>query len=232
MCCSVAVAKKLIPVVLLLMLLDSSLAATGNGSNDNNSTHAGMLSFLAEDILRWNHQYFVDETQYQLAEYLGVDCVYAKAQGSSSGLFYEKSVAVNTDIELQWQWFGIRQSENNNELSKEGDDFMLRLYVIKKHSWLPWRSQSLMYVWSAQQKQGSSWGSPYTGQVKLISVADAKNTLLQWHTFVRNPAEDFEQLFGEPLERIDAIAIMTDADGLTDSAEACYGSIRLKGLSE
>jgi hypothetical protein len=47
-----------------------------------------------------------------------------------------------------------------------------------------------------------------------------------WVTERRNLREDFRRLHGVDVERIDAVAIMTDCDDRGTAAQAWYGGLR------
>ena len=186
--------------------------------------HGAPMVFSPGDIQSWTAKAFVAETNYRPHTLDGQACLMAEAQSSSSGYFREEPLVVDNELIMSWSWYGLERTKIQNEGVKNGDDFMARLYVVRRH-WMPWRSQSLMYVWSHDKKTGEEWDSPYTGQVKIISVADAKTPLNQWHHFNRNISRDFALQFGKALDRVDAIAIMTDGDDAEISAGLCYGSI-------
>jgi hypothetical protein len=48
----------------------------------------------------------------------------------------------------------------------------------------------------------------------------------EWVTERRNIREDFRRYHGREVERIDAVAIMTDCDNRNATAEAWYGTVR------
>jgi hypothetical protein len=47
----------------------------------------------------------------------------------------------------------------------------------------------------------------------------------RWVSEKRNIRADFQQLFGEEIDSIDAVALMTDTDNSRQSASAWYGDI-------
>jgi hypothetical protein len=88
-----------------------------------------------------------------------------------------------------------------------------------------WRTRSLVYVWSSHQPVDSLWENPYTGNARHIAVRSGPEQTGQWLEENRNVREDWERAFGDVIDGIDAVAIMTDTDDSGLAASAWYGDI-------
>ena len=64
-----------------------------------------------------------------------------------------------------------------------------------------------------------------SGSVKSATTASGPAQAGEWLHEQRDVRADFRMLFGEDIERADAVAIMTDTDNGGGEAAACYGDI-------
>lgn len=108
-----------------------------------------------------------------------------------------------------------------DERSKQGDDFLARVYVIKE-GWVPWRTRAINYVWSRSHPPGSHWPNPYAGQAEMVVVQGPDGAAGPWRGFSRDVAADFKRFHDMEVDSVDAVAIMTDTDNTGVAAEACY----------
>ncbi|MCB1815010.1 MAG: DUF3047 domain-containing protein, partial [Candidatus Competibacteraceae bacterium] len=126
---------------------------------------------------------------------------------------------------LNWSWKVANVLSGIDEHSKAGDDFAARVYLVVSGGALFWKTRSLVYVWSSNQPVNSAWENPFTGNARHIAVRSGAAEVGQWLSEKRNIREDFKRVFGEDIESIDAVAIMTDTDNSGQSATAWYGDI-------
>ena len=174
----------------------------------------------AEPPPDWRHVAFEGETRYQLTD---AGCWRALARASASGLVREQAVNLARTPWLNWRW---RAAETPawpaaDEQSKQGDDFLARVYVIKE-GWVPWRTRAINYVWSRSHPPGSHWPNPYAGQAEMVVVQGPDGEAGQWRGFSRDVAADFKRFHDLEVDSVDAVAIMTDTDNTGVVAEACY----------
>lgn len=85
----------------------------------------------------------------------------------------------------------------------------------------------LMYVWSNELPVGTVITNPRTDRIRKIVVESGPERLKQWLRYDRDIRSDYERAFGEPPERLQSIAIMTDTDNTRGRTEVWYGEIRL-----
>ena len=77
-------------------------------------------------------------------------------------------------------------------------------------------------IWSRQHSVGSHWPNPFTGNAIMVVVQTGDEGLDQWHAFERDVAADFRRYHDMQVDKVDAVAVMTDADNSAGKASACY----------
>jgi hypothetical protein len=200
---------------LSLILISASLAL---------SLPVQAVDYTPSDIDGWQNILFDGKTQYQqLAE-----CVQANANDSASGLIQQQRISVDDKTRLSWSWraetplqLGPDEPDVIPEKTKSGDDFVARAYVIHESPFF-WQTKAINYVWSREHPVGTSWPNPFTRNAIMVVVQSGTDGLGQWHSFERNIREDFARFHQMDVDRIDAIAVMTDADNTNGQAQACY----------
>ena len=183
--------------------------------------------FSSNDLSGWEEKSFVDHTRYSLIENSGKTVLKAQANGAASGMFRKIHVDLNKTPYLNWSWKIDNIYQGNNERSKQGDDYPARVYVVVSGGLFFWRTRAINYVWSSNQAVGTTWNNAYTGNAKMLAVRSGSQAIGQWLTEKRNIRDDLQTLFGEEIDEIDAVAIMTDSDNTKQSATAYYGDIFL-----
>lgn len=181
--------------------------------------------FSARDLTGWQSKRFQGETRYDWAMDGARPVLRGVSEGSASGLVREQAVDLAKTPFLTWRWRVDRVLRAVNETTRAGDDYPARLYVIFSGGALFWRSRAINYVWSSRQPVGSHWPNAFTNQAVMLAVASGPNQVGQWLTHKRNVREDYRQLFGEDIQQVDAVALMTDTDNSGQSATAWYGDI-------
>jgi len=175
------------------------------------------------DMLRWQVKRFAEPTRYQLdGNKLQAQC----KGGEASALYIEHQVDLRETPILSWSWAVSGVYSGIDETGKTGDDYPVRVYVVKDGGILPWRTLAVNYVWSSSQPAGSHWPNAYTGNAQMLAVRSgvpAKPGELVSEQ--RNVREDFRQLHGEDLQQIDGIALMTDCDNAGQPVAGWYGAI-------
>lgn len=176
------------------------------------------------DILQWPERSFAAATRYQLdpldgSPLLRADC----SDRQASARYLEQQIDLRQTPVLRWSWTISQPFSGLNERSREGDDYPVRLYVVKDGGLLPWRTLAVNYVWSSSQPVGSHWPNAYTANAQMLAVSSGApqgKVMLE-----RNVREDFQRLHGQTLDQIDGLAIMTDCDNSGQSVSGWYGSI-------
>lgn len=181
--------------------------------------------FSAGDLTEWESQSFLGETVYKLVEVGDRQVLRADSRATASGLVRKISVNLNKTPYLNWSWRIANTLENVDEITKQGDDYSARIYVVVSDGVLFWRTRALVYVWSSSQPVGSTWHSAYTKNARIIALRSGVTEAESWVTEKRNVRADFQRLFGDSIAQIDAVALMTDTDNTGQAATAWYGDI-------
>jgi len=195
-----------------------------------------VAEFSKGDLSGWKDKSFEGETQYEITmdeEQLQV--LKAHSQGSASGLGKEITIDLKQTPFINWSWRIDNNLSQFDETTKDGDDYAARLYVVKDGGWRVWKTRALNYVWSSNQKAGSSWDNAFVGdKAKMLAIRGQEHPIKKWVREKRNVYEDLITLFGdqgsdeanlEAYRYLDAVALMTDTDNSAGTATAFYGDI-------
>lgn len=108
----------------------------------------------------------------------------------------------------------------------ERDDYAARVYVIFP-SWFFPNTKCIEYVWSENLPKDKIITSPYFANIKLIVIESGKKNNEEWAHEERNIYEDYKHAFGRAPSAVGAIALMTDTDNTSSTAEALYADIKV-----
>ncbi|WP_137221192.1 DUF3047 domain-containing protein [Shewanella sp. MEBiC00475] len=199
-------------------------------------TAATNLTLLNEKgIDNWKPKIFSGESIYSIGEYKGRLALKALSHNAASGLVLKQQIDLRSTPYLNWSWLVEKTLPQLNERSKNGDDFVARVYVVIDGGFLVWNTKSLNYVWSSNQDKGLVWDNAFAGSsVKMMSVRGKRAQKGQWYQEKRNVYQDLIEVFGDKgsekanrkaYQYIDIIAIMTDTDNSGKQTESYYGDI-------
>ena len=187
--------------------------------------------FSEGDLSGWKPREFVGKTEYELTATGGETVLEANSNSSASGLVKTQYIDLLKTPMLVWRWKIAQILESDlGERTKEGDDFAVRIYFVTPGSGLFSYPDSVTYVWSSQQPEGSMWANPYTNKVRMMAVDSGPDFAGTWRTHRRNMREDFKILFGRDITKVSHIAIMTDTDNTGSSARSWYGDITVEAV--
>lgn len=172
----------------------------------------------------WKEKVFSGRTVYTPLPAEGL--LMAESRGTASGLYHEGRVDLRLTPWLKWSWKVDNVLEGVNEREKSGDDYPARIYVVAKGGVAFWRTKALSYVWSSIEERDAMWPNAFTANAHMIAVRGGADRLGELVAEKRNIREDWKRAFGEDIEEIDAVAIMTDTDNSGQSARAWYGQPR------
>ncbi|WP_434361975.1 DUF3047 domain-containing protein [Parasalinivibrio latis] len=182
------------------------------------------LEFTPKEMLDWSHRSLKGKSDYQLLE--SGKGIKAKAESSASGLFCEQEIDVKTMPWLSWRWRAVSFPDVQDEAAKEGDDFVLRLYVLVKPGWTMKSAKGVVYVWSSQESPDESWPNPFATDNIVTVPLRGRSEIGSWVDERRNVREDFKRYLGLDVNTVEVIAIMTDADNGKSRAEGEYGRLQ------
>jgi len=184
-----------------------------------------IAEFSKQDRTGWDEKEFEGNTLYKLVSMDGQNVLAAKSDASASGLFKEVSIDLEKTPYINWRWKIDSELTGLNEKSKEGDDYVARIYVVSSGGLFVWNTRALNYVWSSNQTVGEAWPNAYTSNAYMVAVESGSASKGQWKTYKRNVLQDFKQFHDADISEIDVVAIMTDTDNSGQSAKAFYGDI-------
>ena len=175
---------------------------------------------------QWRKKVFDGETDYFITVEDGRECIKAVSEDAASGLFYKIEFDPKQYPVISWSWKVENIIESGNALTREGDDYAARIYVVFP-SVLFWRTKAINYIWANKLKQNTAVPNPFTENDIMIAVESGPARVGQWVEERHNIYEDFKKQFGFPPPKAGAIAIMTDTDNTGENATAYYGPIKL-----
>jgi hypothetical protein len=182
--------------------------------------------FSDASLADWEEKSFRGNTQYQLKTINNQSSLQAVSKDAASGLIKEQKINIKQYPYLNWRWRIEDRLPVSDEQTKEGDDYSARIYVIKDGGLFFWKTKAINYVWSRASRKGIAWNNAYAGEsAKMIAIRSGKDSTRTWYTEKRNIYEDFKRYFGEAIDQIDAIAIMTDSDNTHAQTTAWYGDV-------
>src|SRR6056297_1272627 len=176
----------------------------------------------------WEERSFVGNTDYRVIRTEGEAAVRAEADGTASALYRRTEIDLDETPYLRWRWrVQGTYGEGIDETAESGDDYPARIYVVRRGGLAFWRTRALNYVWSSAQPVGSRWPNAYAGDnVQMLAVNAGEAQAGEWVGHVRDVRADWREAFGEEIDALDGVAIMTDADDAGGSMTAWYADIR------
>ncbi len=202
-----------IPLLVTLMLL----------------TGAASLLSAQEPLapMQWEKRSFEGSTTYSSVILGGERVVEATANDSASALYRAEPVNLVATPYLHWRWrTEATTTQGVDERSKAGDDFRARIYLVRRGGLAFWRTKAINYVWAKEQAIDSRWPNPFAGQnVQMWAVDSGDAGAGQWQTHMRDVRADWFTAFGETIDNLDGLALMTDTDNAGGSSRSWYADI-------
>lgn len=177
------------------------------------------------DITAWEEKVFSGKTIYETVRRGGRGVVRATSNGTASGLYFRRRIDLDRTPILRWTWRVEGTLGDIDERTRAGDDYSARVYVIRSHSVLLWKTRAVNYVWASARPAGDTWPNAFTDASRNVAVRSGDAQAGQWVDERRDVRADFRALFGKSVRFVDGVAIMTDTDNTGGSAVAFYGDI-------
>ena len=191
---------------------------------------AGSGRFSVDGLDGWEPQTFKGKapTTYALVRDGDTHVLGARCKASASGLVRKQAVDLARTPRLNWRWRLDEVADNPREREKAGDDFPLRVYVVRDGGWLWWRTRSLVYVWASREPAGADWPNPYTAQAHTVVLRSGTVDAGRWQAESRDVRADFRRYFGLDLDHADGVAVMTDCDDTGGVVRGAYGDLTFR----
>ena len=220
---NIPIYKRVTSTILFIMIL---IPLSAFSAQKQQSSPILIGEFSHNTLAGWKEKKFSGNTCYQLVKQGNRTVLQAKADGSASGLFKEITVDLTTHPYLNWEWKVDKPHSPLAERTRAGDDYAARVYVIIKGGLMFWKTRAINYVWASKEKKGSTWPNAFVGKnAMLLAVRSAADKPGVWYREKRNVYRDLQEIFGEEIKTIHAVAIMTDSDNSKGSVAASYGDI-------
>jgi hypothetical protein len=176
----------------------------------------------------WQEKDFVGTTDYRAVDEEGRPAVLAAADGSASALYRRVGIDLEATPYLSWRWrVEGTYGPDIDETAKSGDDYPARIYVVRRGGLAFWRTRALNYVWSSARPVGSRWSNAYAGDsVRMLAVDSGDARAGEWVAHTRDVRADWRAAFGEEIDSLDGVAVMTDGDDTGSAMRAWFADIR------
>ncbi len=208
----------LVPSTLALLALGAPVAAQDTVCPDPGE-------FPDATLDDWQQREFEGRSEYALVDEDGRRVLDARTDGAASILYREREVDLEATPVLSWSWKIEGVYADIDELTKGGDDYPARLYVVVRTGVFPWNTLALNYVWASNRPAGSTWPSPYTDKAVMIAVRSGDERAGTWACETRDVAADFRSAFGRSVEALDGYAVMVDGDNGGRRAAARFAAL-------
>ena len=183
-------------------------------------------AFSSGQLDGWKPRVLMGETRYMLTPIDQIQALRADSHACASGLVKNTRVDLRQYPFLNWSWRIENRLGELNEQSKSGDDYAARIYVVVSGGWLFWKTKAINYVWANTSPKGHIWPNVFAGkQAMMMALRSAEDEIATWQFEKRNIVADFKKLFGEEIQTVDAVALMTDTDNGNGEVTAFYGDI-------
>lgn len=147
------------------------------------------------------------------------------AEGAAAGMVLEGEFGFSPEATLEVTYSVLEASNPEDEMTKEGDDFPLRLYVSDKTGLLSY--STLVLVNSIQYPAGTAWDSPYSGAVAEFQMhvfAGTESPIGEWRTVTIPVGRLWQERFGDPSKLI-ALSFMVDTDNAGGTSRTRIGRL-------
>lgn len=182
--------------------------------------------FGTKGLQGWEAKSFKGATEYSIVQEDGRTVLKGHAKGTASGLIRKLRFNPKIHRYLKWSWKIGNTVAGGNEMTKQGDDYAARVYVLFPGRFF-WQMRAVNYIWANRLPRGASVPNAFSSKAMLLAVESGPARAGQWVSEERDILADYSRLFGEEPPEAGGIAIMTDADNTGAEATAWYGDITL-----
>lgn len=170
----------------------------------------------------------------------------AESDASASLLVYQKTFSVYDYPLLRWRWRADNLYKFSDGTKKNGDDFVLRFFVIFKYN--PEKSpvllklgydaaklfygvyppdSGLVYVWESRKQATNVIVNPYYDQSRQVILESGPEKLKTWVEESVNVLEDYRKIFGRDPPDTASLAIMNDSDNTGEKSVSYMDDIEV-----
>ena len=217
---------RLKPLFLLAMtLLGYSISIPYLSAKQDHLANITGIDLLTDHTL-WREKAFKDRTDYTFTGQGKSKVLQAHCMENASALYQDLTVDLTQTPILSWSWKVDDVHESLDDVSKNGDDYAARIYVVYKENFA-WDMKAINYVWANRQEQGTSWPNAHVDKAIMVAQKSGRPSSNEmWIQEERNVREDFKTYFGLDVDSIQGVAIMTDCDNGGGEATGFYRQIK------
>ncbi len=161
------------------------------------------------------------------------------SNGSASGIIYKKEFNVYEFSKVRWRWKVSNIYTKGDELSKAGDDYPIRIYIIFKYDpdaaafgqklkyglakkiygeYPP--HSSLNYIWANRKHAERFITNAFVDEAKMVLLEAGSEKVNRWVEEEIDILDDYQKAFGTKPPAIASVAIMNDSDNTGESSES------------
>lgn len=165
--------------------------------------------------------------------------VRAQSSNSASAMVWQGEFDVYEHPIIRWRWKISNVYSKGNALTKEGDDYPLRIYIMFKYDpedpnvkkkfkyglgkllygeYPPYAS--INYIWANREHGLKFIPNPYAKEAMMVPLRSGPSLAGQWLTEERNILTDYREAFGTDPPAKAGLAFMNDSDNTGESSES------------
>ncbi|MEZ5831933.1 MAG: DUF3047 domain-containing protein [Dongiaceae bacterium] len=180
------------------------------------------------DLGLWQEQPFVGHTLYRAEDGGQGLALHATADASASALCRNVDVDLKAAPIAHWGWRLDRPPPRGDERGRAGDDQGLRVSFLYRGGTTLSSILAIQYVWSQSEPAGTQWANAFVPNAHEVAARSGPAMPGLWKEERRDLQADFRAAFGQEIDRVDAVCIMTDGDQTGALVEGWYGDITLQ----
>jgi hypothetical protein len=180
------------------------------------------------DLGGWQEQSFVGQTLYRTEDGGQGRALHATANGTASGLCHSVQIDLKTLPVARWSWRLDRSPPRTDERGRPGDDQGLRVSFLHRGGTTVGSILAVQYVWSQNEPAGATWANAFVPNAHEVAARSGPALPGRWKAEQRDLKADFRAAFGQDIDRVDAVCIMTDGDQTGALVEGWYSDIILQ----
>jgi len=188
----------------------------------------GEATISPADLTSWQEHAFIGHTLYRVEQGGEGLALHATADASASGLCETVRFDLKSLPIVRWSWRLDLAPPRTDERGQGGDDQGLRLSFLHRGGTTPDSILTIQYVWSQNEPVNATWANAFVPNAHEVAARSGPATPGEWRTEQRDLAADFRAAFGQDVDRIDAVCLMTDGDQTGALVEGWYGDIILQ----
>lgn len=168
-------------------------------------------------------------TAYAVTSLAGEQVLVATSDNAAAAVLRRVETDTPARAVLEWRWrIAESLSDNHDELTRHGDDYAARVFVIFGDEPFKPGTRALCYVWAGQQPIGAHYENPVIEDVATFVVRSGNRRAGRWVREQRDVVTDYQTAFGEPPPPVTGVAIMVDTDDTGSSSIAWFDDLRLE----